>query len=125
MNQSVLLVDDDQDIIAGVGMRLMAMGYETHTAHDGEQGIERALELQPDAIVMDVRMPKVSGLEALVELQGNTETKHIPIIMLSASLVDQKMALDSGARYFLKKPYQGKELAAALQVAMSPAVSSI
>ena len=99
-------------------MRLRAAGYDTVIAHDGEQGIAKAIETQPDAIVLDVRMPKKNGIQALEELKQHGATCNIPIIMLSASLVDQQTALDAGARFFLTKPYQGKVLLAAVSAAI-------
>ena len=63
--QTVLLVDDDPEIINGAKLRLRAAGYDTVTAHDGEQGVATAIETKPDVIVLDVRMPKKYGLQAL------------------------------------------------------------
>jgi CheY-like chemotaxis protein len=117
----ILLVDDDRDVLLGATLRLGAAGYETMVAHDGEEGVAAAMKNRPDAIVLDVRMPKMDGLSALAKLRERAETKHIPIVMLSASLVDQQAALDAGARFFLSKPYQGKTLLAAIQSAMAEA----
>lgn len=119
MNHRVLIVDDDHDITTAAGMRLRAAGYDTMTASDGEVGVATAVEAQPDAIVLDVRMPKKDGLQALDELQQNETTCKIPIVMLSASLIEQQAALDAGARFFLTKPYQGKELIAAVAAALN------
>ncbi len=116
--QKVLLVDDDRDIILGASLRLRAAGYDTITAFDGQQGIEAALDERPDAIVLDVRMPRMDGMAALAMLHSCETTKDIPIVMLSASLVDQQAALDGGARFFLTKPYQGKTLVAAVESAL-------
>ena len=96
-----------------------AAGYRTLAAYDGEQGVSSAKDNRPDAIVLDVRMPRVDGLTALKRLRGSDDTRHIPVVMVSASLVDQHEALDSGARFFLSKPYQPKSLLAAVQSAMS------
>lgn len=116
--QTVLLVDDDREVVRGVSIRLHAAGYTTMTAENGQEGVDIALQSHPDVIVLDVRMPQMDGLEALAELQDNEATKNIPIVMLSASIVDQQAALEAGARFYLTKPYQGKELVAALQAAL-------
>ncbi|MEO2048627.1 MAG: response regulator, partial [Pirellulales bacterium] len=58
----------------------------------------------PDAILMDNYMPEMNGLDALIHLVKQPETKDIPVIMLSASLHDRDQALDEGARYFFQKP---------------------
>ncbi len=115
----VLVVDDDRDVLLGTRLRLEFAGYETLTAFDGQEGFESALRHHPDAILLDVRMPRLDGLQALTKLQDREETRHIPVVMLSASLVDQQAALDAGAKYFLTKPYQGKTLLAAIKSATS------
>ncbi|MBX3437619.1 MAG: response regulator [Planctomycetaceae bacterium] len=106
----ILLVDDEEEILRGANLWLSSAGYQTSTAHDGMEAVAVATASHPDAIVMDVRMPHKDGLTALAELQRQTETRNIPIVMLSASLVDQERALDAGARCFLKKPYNGQRL---------------
>ncbi len=115
----ILLVDDDQDILCGACLRLRAAGYATMTVGDGEQAIAAAVENQPDAIVLDVRMPKKDGLTALGELRNISATRDIPVVMLSASVVDEKRSLNAGARYFLRKPYRGNDLLAAITAALT------
>ncbi len=117
--RQVLLVDDDPDVIRGASLRLRAAGYDTISAADGAQGVATAVDQHPDAILLDVRMPRMDGLAALEKLQENEDTKSIPIVMLSASLVDQQKALEAGARYFLTKPYQGNTLLTAVESAMT------
>lgn len=115
----ILLVDDDRDILRGTSLRLRAAGYETIVAEDGAEGLVNAVKHIPDAIVLDVRMPHMDGLTALSKLRQSGATRHIPIIMLSASLVDQGPALDAGARFFLTKPYQGQSLLDAVAAVVS------
>jgi DNA-binding response OmpR family regulator len=115
----ILIVDDDDDILRGAQLRLGGAGYKMFLAHDGAEGIVSAVENNPHAIVMDVRMPRMDGLTALSRLRERRETKDIPVVMLSASLVDQQAALNAGARYFIPKPYQGQTLLAAVDSALS------
>lgn len=115
---TVLLVDDDHAILEGARLRLRASGYDTLAASDGLEGVATAMKVKPDAIVMDVRMPRMDGITALTELQENEETKDIPVIMLSASLIDQQRALDAGARFFVSKPYVGTDLLRAVESAI-------
>ena len=70
---------------------------------------------------MDVRMPQKDGLTALDELKQKSDTRQIPVVMLSASLVDREKALDAGASYFLSKPYEGHELIKAVNAAIDQA----
>lgn len=114
VRNAVLVVEDDHDLAFGASLRLRAAGYETLIAHDGREGVDVARRRHPAAIVLDVRMPRMNGLTALDKLQHDLETSDIPIVMLSASLVDQKAALDAGARYFLTKPYQAVNLLTAI-----------
>ena len=114
----VLLVDDDRDVAFGASLRLQAAGYRTLIAHDGHEGIDVARKRHPAAIVLDVRMPRMNGLTALDKLQHDQETRDIPVVMLSASLVDQQAALDAG-RIFLTKPYRATALLTAVEKAIS------
>lgn len=111
---TILLVDDDPDIVRAADMRLRAAGYETLTACDGQDGVIAAVEGRPDLIVMDVRMPRMDGFAALAEFKERLDTRDIPVIMLSASIRDQQAALDAGARHFLRKPYRGEMLVQAV-----------
>lgn len=115
----VLLVEDDHDVALGASLRLRSAGYQTLIAHDGHEGITVAREARPTVIVLDVRMPRMNGLVALGKLRRDERTKDIPIVMLSASVVDQQAALDAGARYFLTKPYQPTTLLTAVERAIS------
>ena len=121
----VLLVDDDREIVRGVGIRLRAAGYEILTAFDGQAGLLAAKENLPDAIVLDVRMPVMDGLTMLRRLRDYKETEAIPVVILSASVVDQgkARALEQGARYFLEKPYDPKSLIEAVEAAIAEAAA--
>lgn len=115
----VLVVDDDECISEGTQFRLRAAGCEALTAINGQECIDVALLHLPDVIVMDVRMPIMDGLEALKRLKAMEATRHIPVIMLSASVVDNEAALESGARFFIRKPFDGRELIDAIKRAAS------
>lgn len=117
----ILLVDDDSDILHATKLRMSVAGFDTLTANDGLEAVTSAMEDQPDAIVMDIRMPHKDGLTVLDELKKEFETRQIPIVMLSASLVDKERALDTGASFFLTKPYEGRELIEAVNVAIDNA----
>jgi CheY-like chemotaxis protein len=110
----ILLVDDEQDVLLAESLWLAKAGYETQRALDGEQAVAAAIREPPDAIVLDVRMPRKDGLQVMAELRQREDTRRIPVVMLSASLRDQQRALDAGATFFLPKPYVGKHLVAAI-----------
>ena len=116
---TVLMIDDDREIVQGACLRLRAAGYRLLTAGDAESGIAAAIDNLPDTILLDVRLPRRDGLSALSELKRRPETKHIPVVMLSASIVDQQAALDAGAKFFLRKPYRGDILVQAVETALA------
>ena len=122
--KTVLVVDDEREIAQGACLRLKCAGFSTLTASDGRMGVDTAAKKQPDAVVLDVRMPRMDGLTALGHLRVRADTRHIPVVRLSASLVDKQAALDSGARFFLTKPYDAPTLIAAIKAAVEerPAV---
>jgi DNA-binding response OmpR family regulator len=116
---TVLMVDDDREIVQGACLRLQAAGYRLLTAGDAEAGIAAAAAERPDVILLDVRLPRRDGLSALSDLKRRQETRHIPVVMLSASVVDQQAALDAGARFFVRKPYRGEMLVEAVRTALT------
>ncbi|QDV25168.1 response regulator [Aureliella helgolandensis] len=118
-SRRILIVEDDEAIRFATVLRLRQQGYQTFTASDGEAGLKAALTLRPDMILMDIRMPKLDGLAALRELKGNPETLHIPVVIVSASPGDQSNALDSGAEYFVRKPYSHELLTQVLASAFA------
>lgn len=118
-NCRILIVDDDVDICQGTSLRLQAAGYRAILARNGEEAVASAVANHPDAIVLDVRMPKLDGLTTLSRLKHDEETRNIPVVMLSASIGDRKASLDAGARYFLDKPYPGNALVEAVTSAIA------
>jgi DNA-binding response OmpR family regulator len=79
----VLLIEDDEDVADMYRLALAAAGRAVVTAGDGEQGLQMAFDEDPDFIVLDVRLPKLNGLEVLSRLRIATKTKDIPVIILT------------------------------------------
>ncbi|TWT74517.1 Response regulator MprA [Posidoniimonas polymericola] len=115
----VLIVEDEEDIRESVAMWLGVAGYDTTQASDGVDGLESAVTSPPDAILLDMMMPRMNGLKAMEGLKATAATAEIPVVMLSASLRDEQRALDAGARFFIHKPYDHKKLLAALKSALA------
>jgi DNA-binding response OmpR family regulator len=103
----VLLIEDDPAVLEMYRMKLSLDGYRVSTAVDGEEGIAKAVELLPDIIFLDIRLPKKDGFEVLQVLRLNPDTATIPVIMLSnygeKELVDRGLKL--GAHEFLIKAH--------------------
>ena len=125
MRPRILLVDDDNDIAQGIQLRLNAAGFDCTIALDGQAGLTSALADPPQVILLDVRLPKLDGIALLRELKGRAATEHVPVIMISASLVEQSNALDAGARFFLSKPYDGNRLLQTIQFALDESAALI
>lgn len=121
----VLVVDDEPDIRQGVSRWLQRDGIEPLFAEDGEIGVAAARAYAPDAILLDMLMPKLDGLQTLALLRADAETANIPVVMLSASLRDQQRALNAGAKFFVHKPYNGKHLLAAVNTAIDQAAMTL
>ena len=85
----ILVVDDEPDIVTLVKSRLEANGYEVISAYNGKDGIEKALESQPDMILLDLMMPIMDGYEAGQKLKDNPKTKDIPLILFTAASAEE------------------------------------
>ncbi len=83
MTAKILIIDDEKDMRTYLGTLFRKEGFEIESASNGEEGIALAKTFQPDLITLDVMMPKKSGLKAYTELRTSTETKDIPIIVLT------------------------------------------
>jgi len=123
----ILLVDDDRDIVRALSIRLRAAGYDIATAHDGLAGVVAAESKQPDAIILDIRMPGMDGLNALARLREQDSTRHIPALILTANVdeTQRNRAFDLGARYFLEKPCDPNDLLKALHAAIAHAENNM
>jgi DNA-binding response OmpR family regulator len=80
----VLIVDDDPDLVETVAMMLESKGYEVGKAYDGIEGEEAIVRRKPDLLVLDVMMPRKNGYALCAELKKKSETRDIPVIMLTA-----------------------------------------
>ena len=114
MSATVLICDDEAPLRELVGATLGAEGHSIAEASDGEEALERARALRPDLIVLDVGMPRRSGLEVLGELRRDPGLASIPVIMLTAraQVADRAVAAEAGADRYLSKPFSPLELAA-------------
>lgn len=112
MPKTILVVDDEQDILRVLQMKLEQSGYQVVTAENGQEALERVAEEKPDLILMDQVMPVMDGLEALENLKGNQSTMQIPVIILTAndSYAQMSKGWEIGSDLYLKKPVPVTEL---------------
>jgi two-component system alkaline phosphatase synthesis response regulator PhoP len=108
----ILVVEDEPAMVAGLRDNFEFEGYEVITAQDGIEGLERALEESPDLVVLDVMMPRMSGLEVCKQLRAKRAS--LPIIMLTArgQEIDKVVGLELGADDYVTKPFSIRELLA-------------
>lgn len=102
----ILCVEDNDDNLYMLHRRLSRAGFEVKVATNGAEAVEWAKSLLPDIIVMDLNLPKLNGWEATRQLKGQPETRHIPVIVLSANTGDQprERAFAAGCDDFETKP---------------------
>jgi two-component system, OmpR family, KDP operon response regulator KdpE len=112
----VLVVDDEPQILRGLGTNLRARGYVVETAPDGERALEVAARTHPDVVILDLGLPGIDGVDVIRGLRAWTAT---PIIVLSARDQEQDKveALDAGADDYVSKPFGMDELLARLRAA--------
>ena len=110
----ILLIDDDADLSAMVAEYLAVEGFETTVVHNGEDGVTAALTGDYGAVILDVMMPRMSGIEVLRRVR---QSSAIPVIMLTAKGddVDRVIGLEMGADDYVPKPYYPRELLARLR----------
>ncbi len=104
---TILVADDDEDLLQALDFTLSQNGYNVIQAKDGAETIVRTLELKPDIILLDIMMPDLDGFTACRELKNREDTKRIPIIMLTAKgeVEDIKTAFRVGANDYVVKPF--------------------
>ena len=126
MAQTVLVVDDDPIMHRVLKHYLERNGYQMLNASSGQQALEAAARALPDLVVLDVRMPEMSGLAALRQLKESESTRNIPVIVVTvnADRLTEMESQVSGAAAFLAKPFRPAELLAEIKRLLPPAPAS-
>ncbi len=124
----MLVADDEEDIRALVAFRLQRAGYDVITAADGAEALTLATTRLPDLIVLDMMMPKATGLEVTRSLREQDSTKDIPVILLTAraQAADVASGFEAGADDYVKKPFSPMDLQLRVQALLerSPSAST-
>ena len=113
----ILITEDEKKIARFLELELKHEGYEVSVANDGRTGLEMALELKPDLLILDLMLPELSGIEVCRRIR---HTSDLPIIMLTAKddVSDKVMGLDMGADDYMTKPFAIEELLARIRVGL-------
>jgi CheY-like chemotaxis protein len=112
--RKILIVDDSETMLKVAQMMLAKEPYEVVIARDGAEGVARALETNPDLILMDVMMPNMTGFEALRALRNNSQTRTVPIVMVTTQAEAESIETGYviGCNDYIVKPVDSVELIA-------------
>lgn len=117
---SVLLVDDERDLLSLLDFNLRASGFETLLATTGEQALAQLRRRVPDLVLLDVMLPDVSGTEVCRQIKSDPRTRHVPVVMLTAKgdEVDRVVGFELGADDYVTKPFSVRELVLRLKAVL-------
>ncbi len=117
----ILIAEDERDIRDLVAFTLRFAGHEVFAASNGEEAVELAPKVNPDLILMDVRMPRMTGYEACKILKADSDLKDIPVVFLSAKGQENEIqqGLDSGAEDYLLKPFAPDQLTSRVKMILA------
>jgi two-component system phosphate regulon response regulator PhoB len=118
--EHILVVDDEEDILELVEFSLKRESFEVDTATTGEQALKMAREDEPDLMVLDLMLPGVDGLEVCRQLKADSDTSHMPVVMLTAkgSEADIVTGLELGADDYVTKPFSPRVLVARIKAVL-------
>ena len=121
MAYKILVVDDEKDIVELVRSRLQREGYDVAVAYDGEEALFRIKDADPDAVILDLMMPKLNGFEVLKAIRDNLNDKWRPVIIVSANaeLESVRKSYSMEADHYLTKPCSMDTLLRGVQTVLS------
>lgn len=117
MAKTILVVDDEKNIVEVLKLRLEASGYKVDAAYDGEEGLAKARNGKYDLILLDLTLPKRDGQSVCLELKMDSKVSKIPIVMLTAraQAKEKEIGQKMGADAYITKPFDPKELLSTIQ----------
>lgn len=116
MPRTIMVVDDEENLVRMLEMNLERQGYEVMKAYDGVEALAAARDRRPDLVLMDINMPNMDGHAALVAMKADSALRDIPVIMLTANREAERLdrSIERGAEYYVTKPIEFAELAGLL-----------
>ena len=120
-NKTVLIVDDEPNIILSIDFNLKKNGYNTLIARNGAEALKILQETQPNLILLDIMMPNVDGYEVCKFVKTNLELKHIKVVFVSAKSkeIELKAGFEIGADDYITKPFSNKVLIQRVQALLN------
>ena len=108
----IIIADDEEDIRNLISFTLNFAGHQVTSTTNGEQAVQAILDSEPDLVLLDVRMPRMSGYEACAIIKNNPKTRDIPVVFLSAKGQENEIqtGLDKGAQEYILKPFSPGDL---------------
>lgn len=118
--KEILLIDDDQDLVHALRVRLKSYGFSVHSATDAVLAISLALRIKPDLIILDIGLPDGEGYLTMARLRSLEPLSHVPVIVITAAdaFTHRDKALQAGAKAFFPKPIDHHQLLAAIKHAL-------
>ena len=116
MAKTVLLAEDEPNIVESITFLLERAGFAVIVATDGRQALDMALANSPNVMVLDLMLPEIDGYEVLRRLRADPQGENLPVLMLTAKgqRIDRETALECGANLFMTKPFANAEITAAV-----------
>ena len=126
MVRSVLIVDDEPNIVRSLQFLMTKAGYDVRVARDGEQALDEIAKTQPDLVLLDAMMPKRDGFDVCQTIRANPRWAGVRVIMLTAKGrdIDREKGMAMGADYYITKPFSTKEVVAQVEKVLGPAEGS-
>ena len=115
---TIMVVDDNPDIVTIVKTLLEGKGFKVQSAYSGQEVFNLLAKKKPTLIILDIIMPQMDGMEVLVRLRRNQETRSVPVILLTGKVNDEAVCrgYDFGADYYVKKPFDTFNLLAGINL---------
>lgn len=108
IKKKILIVEDEESLLKLESILLTSKGYEVHGVGDGQAALDALENIKPDLILLDIMLPEIDGFEVCRRIKTNDETKHIPVVMLTAKKSREDMARGEqvGADWYITKPFK-------------------
>jgi twitching motility two-component system response regulator PilG len=119
--KKILVVEDEEPLLKLQSILLTIRGYNVEGVMDGQAALEAVATMKPDLIMLDIMLPKIDGFEVCRQVKANEESRHIPVIMLTAknSREDFVMGEQAGADLYITKPYKSSMVVESIQRLLS------
>lgn len=122
---TILIIEDEKDLSQLIAYNLESEGFRTKISNDGEEGYRKATKESPDLIILDLMLPKLSGIEVCKLIRANSASQKIPILMLTAKSeeIDRVIGFEVGADDYMTKPFSPRELVLRVKAILKRTVS--